>query len=231
MRGRILAAAAAVLGVLFARRARATPTTAAAPRAAEPLARAPSADALEPFGTPLGLSLLFGRADAVSPISSDTPHAGDEIPTPPSVLAGGGAIAVPQTSVTTVPRLELKPNAGQVPKPPPLGIYQRYPQTIARFVLDVNTAARGLRVGLNSWWRHVDDGIGEELGQHHLGVAIDFQGPDQETLAQRLRERGYTVLDRGNDGKLYNHRHAQLERRGYLARLGVTADDLRRWSA
>lgn len=227
------AAFAALVALLGARRAQATTAVAEPPSAGLGLM-----PALGAFATPLGMADLFSRSEesqGPNALDADAPNAGELAAVPvfsPLLPLEIGAEPLPASSTPgPVPKIRIPANKGQTPMQPPDAIYRRFPATIDAFVRDVNSAAAGLRIGLNSWWREVDSGIGEELSQHLIGVAIDFQGPDQEEMARRLRAKGYIVLDRANDGTPYKHRHAQRERAGYLMRLGVTPDALRRWLA
>lgn len=209
--------------VLWPRRSGATPTS----RSSSSSSSAPPSalDFLKPALSPLA----FLTPAAPEPSAPRAADPGNELPGKPSIVKMDRSPLWPVGS-QQAPVLNMKRTAGQSAKVPPSSIYVRFPVEINRLVADVNAAAAGLNVGLNSWWRPPDS-VGEELSQHHLGMAIDFQGPDQDVLAGRLRSKGWTVLDRDNAGKPYNHRHAQLEKAGALARMGVTVADLRQWTA
>jgi hypothetical protein len=113
-------------------------------------------------------------------------------------------------------------NPGMKPQTPSQRIYQLFRAEIDAAVFDINESTNGLRVGLNDWWRSTATEVGEELSQHLAGLAIDFQGPDQEMLAQRLQKRGWTIVRASNAGQTYRHIHAQRYRAGYLAGRGFT---------
>jgi hypothetical protein len=208
----LMVASVALAAVLFARRA-----SASVPKS--------SSAAPEPSG---GLpDWLVAIVPARSSSGSEGSNGGDEAATVPFVPALGLAVLAPGS----VPeRLNMRANPGQNPKSPPSGIYIRYPLQIDAVVRDVNWASTGLDVGLNSWWRTLDQ-VGEPLSQHDLGTAIDFQGPDQEVMAARLKQRGWRIIRESNAGVPYHHLHGQKEAAGYLARLGITRELLRQWTA
>ncbi len=142
----------------------------------------------------------------------------------PAIKAPKGMSPV-RPELEAAPTLRMRSNTGQNPKSPPPDIYRRFKTQIDQVVDDINEASQGLNVGLNSWWRSLDE-IGEELSQHLIACAIDFQGPDQERMAMALKAKGWSIVRVSNDGKPYRHIHAQLEPKGFLSRMGVDPDSL-----
>lgn len=86
------------------------------------------------------------------------------------------------------------------------------------FVGEANAAMEGLDVVVTSWWRGKQRNLmvgGAPDSQHQLGAAIDVSGRDWRRAAQRLRARGFVVVEYSG------HAHAQAWPKGVARRAGL----------